>query len=57
MARNPKFLDLERIVIQCRGKQSELEVFQSYYPYEDHKNLFWAQIFLLEHLETSPYEL
>ena len=57
MARNPKFLDLERIVIQCRGKQSELEVFQNYYPYEDHKNLFWAQIFLLEHLETSPYEL
>ena len=56
MALNLKLLDLERIVIQYRGKQSELDVFQKCYSYEDYTNLFWAQIFLLEYLETSPYE-
>ena len=56
MALNPKFLNLERTAIQCRGKQSELGVFQKCYPCEDYTNLFWAQIFLLEYLETSPYE-
>ena len=56
MTLNPKILDLERIAIQCRGKQSELDVFQKRYSYEDYTNLFWAQIFLLEYLETSPYE-
>ena len=30
--------------------------FQKCYSYEDNTNLFWAQIFLVEHLETSPYE-
>ena len=33
MALNPKFLDLEKIAIQCRGKQSELDVFQKRYSY------------------------
>ena len=56
MALNSKFVELERIAIQCRGKQSELDVFQKRYSYEDYTNLFWAQIFLLEYLETSPYE-
>ena len=49
MALNPKFLDLEKTAIQCRGKQSELDVFQKCYSYEDYANLFWAQIFLLEY--------
>ena len=40
MALNPKFLDLERIVIQCRGKQSELDVFEKCCSYEDYTTLF-----------------
>ena len=56
MAINPKYLDLEWIVIQCCSNQSELGVFQKYCSCEDCTNLFWAQIFLLEYLETSPYE-
>ena len=56
MALNPKFLDLEGTAIQCRSKQSEFHVFQKCYSYEDYTNLFWGQIFLLEYLETSPYE-
>ena len=51
MALNPKFLDLERIGFQCRGKQSELDLYQKCYSYEDYTNLFWAQTFLLEYLE------
>ena len=31
VALNPKFLDLERIAIQCRGKKSQLDVFQKCY--------------------------
>ena len=56
MALNPKFLDLERIAIHCCGKQSETDSFRKYYSYEDYKNLFWAQTFLLEYLETIPYD-
>ena len=56
MTLNPKYLDLEMIAIQCRGKQSELGVFQKYYSYKDYTNLSLEQIFLLEFLETSPYE-
>ena len=51
MALNPKFLDLERIGFQCRGKQSELDLYQKCYSYEGYTNLFWVQIFLLEYLE------
>ena len=54
MALNPKFLGLEKTAIQCRGKESELDVFQKCYSCEDYTNLFWAQIFLLEYLEISP---
>ena len=57
MALNPKSLDLESVAIQCHGKQSELGTFQKYYFYKDYTNLFWAQIFLLEYLETSSHEL
>ena len=57
MTLNPKFLALERKAIQSRGKQSGLDLFQKYYSYKDYTHLFWAQIFLLEYLETSPYEL
>ena len=56
MALNLKSLDPERISVQCRGKQSELEFFQEYYSCEDYANLFWTQIFLLEYLDTRPYE-
>ena len=56
MALNLKFLDLERIAFQCRGKQSELDVFHKSFSYEDYTNLFWTQIFLLEHQDTCPYE-
>ena len=56
MALNPKSLDLEEIVIQCRGKRTEFGVFQKYYSYEDCTNLSWGQIFLLEYPETCPYE-
>ena len=45
MALNPKFLELERIAIQFRGKQSELDVFQKCYSYEDYTNLFWHKYF------------
>ena len=38
MALNSKFVDLERIAIQCRGKQSELDVFQQCDSYEDYTN-------------------
>ena len=56
MALNPKSLDVERIVIQCHGKQSERVVFPKYYSNNDYTNLFWPLIFLLEYLETSPYK-
>ena len=56
MALNPKSLDLERKAIQCHGKQSEFGVFQKYCSYEDYTNLFWAQMFFLEYLQTSLYE-
>ena len=44
MALNPKSLDLERIAIQCRAKQSEFGVFQKHYSYEHYRNT-WAQVF------------
>ena len=56
MVLTSKSLDLQRIVIQCRVKQSELGVFQKYYSYEDYANLFRPQIFFLEYLETNPYK-
>ena len=56
MALYSKSLDVERIANQCHGKQSELVVFPKHYSYNDYTNLFWPQIFLLEYLETSPYE-
>ena len=56
MALNSKSLDLEKTAIQCRGEQSELDAFQKCYSCEDYTSLFWAQIFLLEYLETSPYK-
>ena len=40
MAINLKFLDLEKIAIQCHGKQSELDIFQKCYSYEDYKTYF-----------------
>ena len=54
MALNPKFLDPERIGIQCRGKQSELDVFQKCYSYKHYTNLFWAQIFLFRMSGDKP---
>ena len=42
------------MAIQCRGKQSEIDVFQKHYSYEDYRNLFLGKILLLEYLETSP---
>ena len=33
--------------------KNELGIFQKYYSYKDYMSLFWAQIFLLENLETS----
>ena len=38
MVLNSKFVDLERTAIQCRGKQSELDVFQQCDSYEDYRN-------------------
>ena len=50
-----QFEDLKAFQL-CRGKQSELDVFQKCCSYKHNTNLYWAQIFLLEYLETSPYE-
>ena len=54
MALNLKPLDLEQIVNQCCGKQSELGVFQKYNSYKDYTNICWAQIFLLEYPKENP---
>ena len=35
MALYPNFMDIERIAVHCCGKQSEVDVFQKCYSYED----------------------
>ena len=47
---------LKTITIQYRDIGSELDVFQKHHFYEDYTNLFWAQMFFLEFLETNLSE-
>ena len=52
---NPIFWNLKTITIQYRDIQKAFDVF-IYRFCEDYTNLFWAQMFLLEFLETNLSE-
>ena len=44
------------MMIQYRDIQNANDLFQNYRFYEDYRNLFWTQMFLLEFLEANLSE-